>query len=175
MIAAKQTQKTATKKTVQPVRRSAPQLKASPKGSNQTQANVQPFTITMVNPNATQLTKPDEGASFRMHGKDLLIRLDGLQRLFAINLLPGQTGLAKLDAMASHYSWAKHNSAPTLAYKPLSDITTNGIWFYRVVHDVTPAQLGDMAMWNIGSRAFTAQKASLPFSITVPLVACGGR
>lgn len=127
-----------------------------------------PVVFQSVSAKATQLPKTSENATMKYKDTDLLLRLDGTTKIFIVRLQPGKTGIAKLDSLASSYSWYRFDANPVLKYRPLTDITSNGIWYYRVVHDTPMTKLADPLMWDINSRAFTAQKSSLPFSIVVP-------
>lgn len=103
----------------------------------------------------------------------MLWRTAGFRELYVLNLTPGHTGLPRLDNIAFQYSWSKFLKSPSLRYRPLADITSDGLWFYRVVHGCAPRDLASPTIWDIADRAWTAQKASQAFSVTVPLTAMG--
>lgn len=112
-----------------------------------------------------------EGKTLRLHQKELVIRLTGLERYWAIPLHPGRSGAPRLDALARQHAWSRWMSAPKITYRSLSGADSPVICSYLVVHDATLAQINQPTYWDTLSRQYTANKASVSFTHAVDLTA----
>lgn len=116
-----------------------------------------------------QSTVPSQGLRHRLKDKELLVRIDDPRYVFCFPLLPGRCHAPKLDAVVHNYSWAEWSAPPKLRYKALSSPASDGVWYYKVAHDMSFHDVMDPARWNPDARSFSAHKASLDWSVEIPL------
>lgn len=116
-----------------------------------------------------EIQQQQQGQTLRLHQKELLIKMSGLEKTWAVPLAPGWTGAARLDEMAREHAWARWDADVKITFRSLAPGLTPGTYSYLVVHDATLDQISDPKYWDTSSRQYTTNLATVSFTHTIPV------
>lgn len=116
-----------------------------------------------------EIQQQQQGRTLRLHQKELLVKLSGLEKNWAVPLAPGWTGAPRLDKLAQQHAWARWDGDPKITFRSLAPTNTVGTYSYLVVHDATMEQLSDVKYWDTTSRQYTTNLATASFTHTIPV------